>query len=458
MKRKTIYDFDVVIIGSGSGGGVAAHTLVKAGKKVAIIEADHIGGECPNFGCVPTKALLQAAETYEVATTAEQFGIKVEGVTPNFNAIQKWREKAVYRTGTHIGGEAFKSEGITPIHGRAHFIDKHTVSIGKQRVTAKKFIISTGTRDFIPPIEGINSIGYITYKDAIAMKQPPESMFIVGGGAIGCEFAQYFSTFGVKLHMAEFAPRLLAKEDAEVGDLLKALFEQRGIKVHTATEVKKVEKSADGKKIVHFVTDGQAHQTTVDEILMAAGKIPNTDLGLENAGIEYDRRGIKVNTEMQTTAKHIYATGDVAGPYAFTHMASYQSRIAAHNIVYADKLQAKYHAVPRCVFVEPEVATVGMTQAEAEAQKLDLKIAAVPISIVGRSNTSNKSAGFVKVMATKSKGVIVGAAIIAPRAGEMIHELTLAVNLGLTVDDVASTIHAFPTWSEAVRVACARLQ
>lgn len=457
MKRKTIYDYDVVIIGSGAGGGVAAHTLARAGKHVAIIEADHIGGECPNFGCVPTKALLQAAETLEVAQNSQQFGIKTGEITVNFNSIQKWREKAVYRTGTHLGDQAYKSEGVTSIHGRAHFLNKHTVSIGKQRISAKKFIISTGTRDFIPPIEGIKEVGYITYKDAIEMKKPPETMFIVGGGAIGCEFAQYFSTFGVKLHMAEFAPRLLSKEDKEVGEIVQAIFERRGIKVHVATEVKSVKK-VDGKKVVTFVTDGKSREVKVDEILMAAGKIPNTDLGLENAGVEYDRRGIHTNPEMQTTAKHIYATGDVVGPYAFTHMASYQSRIAAHNILHNEKVIAKYHAVPRCVFVEPEVATVGLTEVEAREKYPALKIAAVPISIIGRSNTTNKDVGFVKVIATAPKGKIVGAAIVAPRAGEMLHELALAVNLGLTLDDVASTIHAFPTWSEAVRIACAKIQ
>jgi len=451
------FDYDVVIIGSGSGGGVAAHSLARAGKKIAIIESDHLGGECPNFGCVPTKALLQAAETYEVATNAAQFGIKIGEVTPNFAAIQKWREKAVHRTGTHLGDKAYKSEGITPIHGRARFLDKHTVSVGEHKISAKKFIISTGTRDFVPVIENIKEVGYITYKDAVSLKKMPESMFIVGGGAIGCELAQYFSTFGVKLHLAEYGPRLLKREDKEVGEIVKALFERRGIKVHIAIDVKFVQK-VDGKKIVHYVSEGLEHTATVDEILLAAGKIPNTDLGLEKAGVEYDNRGIKVNTQMQTSSKHIYATGDIVGPYAFTHMASYQSRIAANNILHKEKLHAKYHAVPRCVFIEPEVATVGLTQAQAEEQGLDLKIAAVPISIVGRSNTSNKDSGFVKVMATRDKGMIIGASIVAPRAGEMLHELALAVNLGLTVDDVASTIHAFPTWSEVVRIACAKLQ
>ena len=457
VKRQKIYDFDIVVIGSGAGGGVAAHTLARKGKKVAIVEADHAGGECPNFGCVPTKALLQAAEVYESAQNSEKYGIKTGQVSINMSGLQRWKELAVYRTGTHIGDEAFKSNGIKYIQGRAHFLDSKTISVGSQRIRAKKFIVSTGTKDFIPPIKNIEKVGYITYKQAISLKKLPDSLFVIGGGAIGCEFTQFFSAMGVKTHIAEFAPRLLAREDHEVGELTQALFERRGIKVHTATEVKSVQKK-DGKKIVHFETNGQEHSAVVDEILCAAGKVPNTDLGLENAGVKFDRRGIKTNREMKTSASNIYATGDVTGPFAFTHMASYQSRIAAHNILHRNKILANYHAVPRCVFVEPEVAAVGMTEVEARQQNLQLIIAAVPISVIGRSNTSDKDVGFVKVIASKPKGIIVGASIVAPRAGEMIHELALAVTNHLTVDDVASTIHAFPTWSEAVRIACARLQ
>ena len=280
---------------------------------------------------------------------------------------------------------------------------------------------------------------------------------VLGGGAIGCEFAQLFSIFGTKVHIAEMAPRLLFREDSDVGGIVAALFERdRDIKVHTSTKVVAVEKKA-GKKIVHFEKEGQPYTLKVDDILLAAGKVANTDLGLDNAGVEYDRRGVKVDTTMQTSAKHIYAAGDVTGKFMFTHTAAYQSRIAAHNILHKDKVHAKYHAVPRCVFVSPEVAAVGMTEEEAKEKKIKYKVGAVPISVIGRANTSDVQNGFVKVIATKKGGVIIGASIVSPHAGEMIHELALAVNHGLTVHHIESTIHAFPTWSEAIRTACAKI-
>jgi pyruvate/2-oxoglutarate dehydrogenase complex dihydrolipoamide dehydrogenase (E3) component len=383
--RSKIFDYDVAIIGSGSGGAVAAQSLAYARKKVAVIEAD--------------------------------------------------QSKA-------------KVDNVTMIRGRAHFLNKHTVSIGKQRITAKKFIIATGTHDVAPEIDGLNGAGYITYKAAKTMKKTPESLFIVGGGATACELANHFQKLGSKIHMAEHANRLMPREDKEVGEFVIALFERDGIKVHTSVEVKKVEKRGN-EKIVHIESDGKSHQVTVSEILVATGKSPNTDLGLTNAGVKYGRTGIKVNMKMQTSAKNIYAIGDVVGPHKFNHMAIYQSSLAVHNILHRDKVFAKYHAVPRCVFIEPEIACVGLTQAQAEQKALDLKISMVPIAGV---------AGFVKVMATKSKGKIVGASVVAPGAREMIQELTLAVNLDLTVDDVASTIHVFGSQSEAVRLACVRIQ
>ncbi len=455
-KRHRKFDYDLIIIGSGSGGGVAAHIAIREGKHVAIVEADTIGGECPNFGCVPTKALLKAAETYRSAKEGGEYGLKVSRLGFDYKKVKSWKDLTVEHTGTSKGERAFASEGIALIKGYARFISPHEITVNRKRFTAKKFLIASGTTDFVPPIEGLRENGYITYKEAIDLEVLPESLFVIGGGAIGSEFSYLFNAFDVKVTQAEFGPHLIGREDVEASELLEALFRRDGIDVLTGTEVIKVTKRGT-KKIVHYRKDGEVHKKSVDQIMLAAGKVPNIDLGLNNAGVTYNRRGIEVNDMMQTSAKHIYASGDVVGPYAFTHMASYQSRIAAHNMFKREKVIAKYHAVPRCVYTSPEVASVGMTEHEARTKKLSIKVNAVPTSIIGRANTSNERAGFVKVITT-SKGVLIGATVVAPRAGEMMQELALAIQNGLKAEDVAATIHAFPTWSEAVRIACAGIK
>lgn len=448
-------DYDVIIIGTGSGGGVAAHELHKKGKKVAVVEQEKMGGECPNYGCIPTKALLQAAETLETIERADKFGIEVGKATVNYPALKAWKDKAVWNTGTHAGEQNYREDGIVVIKGHAHFIDPWTVSVHGKRYTAHKFLIATGTHDLVPPITGLKEAGYIGYRDALDFEKPPKSIFIIGGGAIGCEFAEIFSTFGIQVHIAEFAERLLAKEDAEIGELVQALFESKGVSVHVDSKVVKVEKKGS-QKIVSVETYGKVHKVTVDEVMLAAGKLPNTDLGLENAGVSYDRHGINVNGEMQTNVPHIWAAGDVTGGYMFTHVATYQSRIAAQNMSSNLKHVADYRAVPRCVFLSPEVAAVGATEAELKAKKIRYQVAAVPISILGRANTSQQDTGFVKILADK-KGVVLGGSIVAPRAGEMVHELTVAIQYRMKASKLAYTIHAFPTWNMAIRSAAAKI-
>jgi len=454
-----VFDYDLIVIGSGAGGGVAAHIAARAGKKVAIIEDDAIGGECPNFGCVPTKALLQAAEHYKNAAKAKRFGIKLSTLNFNYQTIKKWKDEAVRRTGATEGDRAYAAEGIAVIKSHAHFIGTNEISTGKRRLSAPRFLIATGTKNFIPPIEGLAEAGYLTYRDAIDLTKPLKSVFVIGGGAIGCEFAELFASFGAKVTLAEFGQHLLPKEDPEVGELISAVFEHNlGMDVRVKTEVISVHKKA-GKKVVHFKQDNTLHTVRVDEIMVATGKVANTDLGLENAGVKYNKRSIAVNDFMQTSAKHIFAAGDVAGPYMFTHMASYQSRIAAHNM-FAPKnnwVKADYHAVPRCVFVTPEAASVGLTEEEIKAKGWKYSVGTAPVSVIGRANTTDEDVGFVKVMASEPGGVLLGASIVSPRAGETIHELTLAIQNRLTAQSVVDTIHAFPTWSEAVRIACAKV-
>lgn len=453
--RPKRFDFDAIIIGTGSGGGVVAHRLQQAGKKVAVVEQEKMGGECPNYGCIPTKALLQAAETIQTIEEAENFGIEVGKPKVNWQKLHEWKNKAVYNTGTHAGVTAYENDGIAVIKGHAHFIDPWTVSVKAKRYTASKFLIATGTHDLVPPIPGLKESGYIGYREALEITKPPKKLLIIGGGAIGCEFSEIFSAFGVEVHIAEFAPRLLFKEDEEVGELTQAMFEERGITVHVDSKVVKVEKKS-GQKVVHVETHGKVHKITVDEVMLAAGKLPNTDIGLENAGVEYNRRGIVVNKEMQTSVDHIWATGDVTGGYMLTHTASYEGRIAANNMLHSIKHHADYSAVPRCVYTSPEVAAVGATEQELKDKGIKYQVGAVPVSILGRANTSQKDTGFVKILADK-KGRVLGGSIIAPRAGEMIHELTMAVQYKMKASRIEHMIHAFPTWSQAVRSAANKI-
>ncbi len=451
-KRPVKTHYDLIVIGTGAGGGVASHLAASSGKSVAVIEDTKIGGECPNFGCVPTKALLQAAEAYKTAQTSDTFGIHLKA-SYDYAAVKEWKDLAVYRTGTSEGDDLYEHEGITVLYGHGHFLDPWTLAVGDKRFTARQFLIATGTKSVIPPIPGLADAGYITYRQAIDLTAPPKSLFVIGGGAIGCEFAELFSSFGAKVYIADVTPRLIVGEDQDVGTLLAKVFTEKGIEIHLGSQVVRVEKTEHGKT-VFFETNGQIKQVTVEEILVATGKAPNTDLGLENAGVIYDKRGVTTDKYMRTSNKHIYAAGDVVGPYRFTHTASYQSRLAVHNMYHRKrKVAAQYHAIPRCVFVEPEIACVGMSEQQLKDKGVLYKVGVVPISVIGRANTSDVDEGFVKVIVNE-KDKLLGASIVSPRAGEMVHELTLAIQHGMSARKITETIHAFPTWSEAVRLAC----
>lgn len=449
------HEFEIAIIGSGSGGGVAAHMLANQGKRVALIDKGAFGGECPRYGCMPTKALLESAKVFEIAKQAPQYGIRIGSLGASFAAMQVWAKKVVRESGLDDNVQTFVHEGITTLKGRAFFIDPHTVSIGDRRVSAKHFIVATGSTPRIPDIEGLTSVGFITHRDILELPRLPKSLFIIGAGTIGCEYAEFFSTFGTRVHIAETATRLLSGEDPEASKLVEQLFEAKGVHIHTSTTIEKIE-GAHGRKTVTYRHGGESHTVTVEEIMVAVGRKPNVDLGLDNAGIRYSPRGITTNSLMRTSSKHIYAIGDATGGAMYTHTANYQARIAVYNLTHSKPLKATYHAIPHCTYVGYEVATVGYSEAALQTENIAYQVGHVPLSVVARSITSGHPHGFVKIFASHT-GVILGGTIVAYRAGEMIHELTLAVQRSMKARDIADTVHAFPTWSEAIRVACAKI-
>ena len=455
MAKKQTHDFDLIVIGSGAAGSIAALIAAKAGKRVAMVESNTFGGESPTWSTIPSKALLHAANVYDAAKHGAPLGLRSAAIGYNYPSLKAWKDLAVRRTGAQKLETHYASQGVTVLKGAAHFISPHEITLNRQHLSATHFVVATGGTTPVPAIEGLKQTGYITAREAIDLIRPPKSLFIVGGGTTGCEFAELFSTFGSKVLIADLEPRLLPKEDTEASSLVEELFTtRRGMEILGSTKVIKVTKEGALKRVT-YQRGGETLSVKVEEVLLATGRAPNTDIGLENAGIVYTADGITVDSELRTSAKHIYAAGTVIG-HQLVHTALYEGRIAAHNILNRDKTNADYTAVPRVTYVSPELASVGMSEAECLKRDLPIRKGIAPISLVSRSNINNSRDGFVKVMALKD-GTLLGATIMAPAAGDMIHELTLAIQYGIRAHQVANTLHAFPTWSEAIRIACSRI-
>ncbi len=453
---KQTFDFDLIVIGSGAGGSAAATLAARDGKKVAIVEAGTFGGTSPNFGDVPIKALLHAAQLYDEAKSGARFGIRSSALGYNYPSLQAWKDLAIKRTGAGGNRKYYENEGIATLQGTAHFLSPHEISVNRKQVSAERFLIATGADWLMPNIMGIDGDSIATPAKIISAMRPPKTLYIIGGGSTGVELAQLMAIFGTKAYVADVASRLLPSYDSEAGELLeKHLHATKGISVLTQTRTLSVEK----ENIAHRVTysrGGHEHSLRVDDVLVTAGRTPHVDLGLENAGVEYSAKGIVVNDHLQTSAKHIYAAGDVLGRDSHTHTALLESRVAAHNLFSKHKVAPDYTGTPNVVFTHPGIASVGLTEDDCLRRDLQIKKAVAPLNIIARSNTSDFRDGFVKIV-TDKKGVLLGATVMSPSAAELIHELALAVRYGLTAQQLAATPHAFLSWSEAVRVAASKL-
>ena len=456
MAKKPQFDFDLIVIGSGAGGSAAASIAARNDKRVAIVEADTFGGDSPNWSDVPTKALLHAAHLYDEARHGARFGLRSGTLGYNYPSLRAWKDLAVKRTGAGGNRKFYENEGIATFNSAAHFLSPNEISVNRRHLSAENFLIATGSHWVTPDVQGLEDAGYLTPRTLLQSIRPPKSLFIIGGGTAGIEIAQMMAIFGTKVYLADVAARLLPKEDEEVGQLMeRMLTETKGVSVLTQTRILAATRQALRKKVTY--TRGGVEQTVqVDEILVATGRRPTVDLGLENASIAYTPKGIEVNSHLQTSARHIYAAGDVLGHDGHTHTALLESRVAAHNLLHKQKISPDYTASPRLTFTYPGIASVGLSEDDCLKRDLTVKKSVAPLNMVARSNTSDFRDGFVKVIADKN-GVLIGATVVAPHAAEIIHELTLAIKYKLTAAQVAATPHAFLSWSEAIRVACGRV-
>jgi dihydrolipoamide dehydrogenase len=456
MVKNNTFDYDLIVIGSGPGGSAAATMAAKDGKRVAIIEFSIFGGESPNWSDIPTKALLHAANLYDEARHGDRFGLRSSTLGYNYPSLRAWKDLAVTRTGTGGNRKYYENQGIDTFIGLAHFLSPNEISVNRRHLSASYFLIATGATWTVPEIPGLDKIKYLTPRTILETLRPPKSLLIIGGGDTGIEIAQLMAIFGTKVYIAEQASHLLPHHDSEIGELMERILgEQKGVTALTHSRVLSVEKDGLQKRVT-ISRGGTEKSIRVDEVLVAAGRSPRVDLGLENAGVKFTANGILVNDHLQTNVKHIFAAGEVLGRNSHTHSSLMESQVAASNIFDKTKITPNYKAMTEIIFTNPGIATVGLSEYDCLKRDLPINKAIAPLNIIARSNTADFRDGFVKIITDKN-GIILGASVVAPHAAEIIHELSLAVKHDMTAYQVAETPHAFLSWSEAVRVAAAKL-
>jgi len=437
--------YDMVIIGAGAGGLIAAGFAAKLGARVALVEKDRIGGDCTWIGCVPSKALLKVAKIAHHVRTASQYGIVSQAPITDMAKVHQYLDAAIQHIYKPTTPEALRQKGMDVYLGPARFAEKESIIVGDQTLRSKHFLITTGARPYIPPITGLDSVPYLTYEHVFDIKHLPQSMIVVGGGPIGAEISQAYQRLGCQVTV--IANSLLPKEDPDVREVLQQVFKQEGIRFVMGRAVSALK---DGKTIV--VSPG-SEEVRGELLLIASGRRPNVEgLDLEKAGVQYSRKGIKIDDRLRTTASHIYAAGDVVGGQQFSHFAGWQAFQAVRNALLPGSSSGFADVVPRITFTDPEVAHVGPTEEQARSQFGNgIVIARWNLSRVDRAVCDNDLNGFIKIIA-KNDGTILACTIVAERAGETINEVAVAMKRGLKIDDIAGTIHAYPTYSTGLQL------
>lgn len=446
-------ELDTVVIGSGPGGYVAAIRASQMGQKVAIVEKEHIGGVCLNVGCIPSKALIAAGHRYQEALDSKSFGVNTENVTLDFAQTQDWKNKQVVAKLTKGVEGLLKKNKVEILEGEAFFVDENTLRVmgddSAQTYSFNNAIVATGSRPVeIPGFKFSDRV--LDSTSALNLTEVPKKMAIVGGGYIGSELAGVYANLGTEVTILEGLPSILNGFDKDMVKLVEKNFKDRGVNIVTDAMAKEAVTTDDGVT-VKYEANGEENSLDVDYVLVTVGRRPNTDeLGLEQAGVEIGERGlIQVDEQSRTNVKSIYAIGDVVPGPALAHKASYEAKIAAEAIS-GKKVAVDYRALPAVAFTDPEIASVGLTEAEAKEEGLDIKTTKFPLGGNGRALSLNATEGFVRLVTTKEDNVIVGAQVAGISASDIIAELGLAIESGMNAEDIALTIHGHPSLGEVV--------
>jgi pyruvate/2-oxoglutarate dehydrogenase complex dihydrolipoamide dehydrogenase (E3) component len=446
--------YNLVVIGAGTAGLVTAAGAAGLGARVALIERHLLGGDCLNYGCVPSKGIIRAARAiFDVRSSAE-FGVAGgEGLAIDFGAVMKRMRRIRGEISPHDSAKRFRDElGVDVFFGTGHFTGPDIIEVAGKRLRFKKAAICTGARAAAPPIPGIEEAGYLTNETVFSLTSLPPRLAVIGGGPIGCELAQTFARLGSRVTVIEYVGHLLSREDADAAEVVQQAMIRDGVELCLQAKIVGVTKKESGKAI-SVEQDGNSLELVVDEILVGIGRAPSVQgLGLEKAGIVYDpKQGVKVDERLRTSNPRVFAAGDICFPYKFTHTADALARILIANALFMGRQKTTPLVVPWCTFTDPEVAHVGMYEEEARKKGMEVTTLTVPLADVDRALLDGESEGFARVHLKKGTDTILGATIVARHAGEMINELSLAMTAGAGLSAIGRTIHPYPTQAEAVK-------
>ncbi len=444
--------YNLVVIGGGTAGLVTAAGAAGLGAKVALVEKHLLGGDCLNVGCVPSKALLRAARAVAETRRAGEFGVRVGGeITVDFPAVMERMRRLRADISPHDSAARFRELGVDVFIGSAEFTGPDTVRVGDRSLRFAKGVIATGARAAAPPIPGLQDVPYLTNESLFSLTELPKRLGIIGAGPIGCEMAQAFARFGSEVFLIEATHGILPREDRDAAEIVRAAMEREGVKLLCCGKALKLAKDPNGVRL-QVESHGQSYDVSVDRLLVAVGRAPNVEgLGLETVGVEFDKKGVKVNDRLQTANPRIYACGDICSPYQFTHAADFMARIVIQNALFKGRAKASSLIIPWATYTSPEIAHLGLYEQEAKVKGIAVDTFTQELSKVDRAILDGETEGFVRVHVRKGTDEIVGATVVAAHAGEMIGELSLAMKGGLGLNTIGAAIHPYPTQAEAIR-------